>query len=280
MNLLLVIKVLFSIFLFSSFLILFGLPSLKKYNAREVFISRRKIDVNTLPPPAITFCVQKSGSAWKLDTPTESFENYDYESVSGHVSNLTHLEINDAYDYANIEEVDDIESGIEAIEDTEVSTVSTYWIFCSGYNTTDELALCIKQMTYSHQEIISDAVKVNKDYSSIVDIQDPSYWIDDISFADMGRCHTLNNSVSMGALRWKFMLQPHLNYTVLIHDPQYFLLRQSYNYKRFISMQMLLLIPIELESYQIILVTKSMGRIVSSNTKELSIKSLQFFTKL
>ena len=58
---------------------------------------------------------------------------------------------------------------------------------------------------------------------NIMDISNSSFWINDISFSTLGKCHTLNNSVSLGTAKWMFLLDPYHDYAVAIHDPHFYL---------------------------------------------------------
>ena len=69
MNILIFLKFLFSLSLFITFLLFFGLPSWNKYQAKEVFINKRKMSINDISPLAVTFCVldQETTIGWKFD---------------------------------------------------------------------------------------------------------------------------------------------------------------------------------------------------------------------
>ena len=184
MKILLLIKILFSLSLMLAFLCFFGLPSWRKYQAKEVFINKNKISVHDIPPPAITFCALKNGSSWKANNSfSEDNENYeDMNNVPG-------------------------------------SFILTQ---CKYFNTAEEIFNCVDAKTFNFSETIPSASS-EISFLNFTDISSPSFWIPELTLAYLGKCHTLNNSVSLGDGKWIFDLDPSLAYNTYIHDPDYFL---------------------------------------------------------
>ena len=188
MKILLLLKILFLLTLISVFLYFFGLPSWRKYQAKEVFINKQKISIHDIPPPAITFCAVKDGSSWKPDnTSSEDYRDYD--------------------NYA--ESDDDLGSFILGQ--------------CAGSNTVEEVFSCVEAKTFSFTETIPDASS-EISFLNFTDISSPAFWIPEITFPYVGKCHTLNNSVSLGDAKWMFELDPSVAYNTYIHDPHYFMI--------------------------------------------------------
>ena len=52
---------------------------------------------------------------------------------------------------------------------------------------------------------------------------DFSFWISDVSFSTYGKCHTLNNSVSLSSSNLYLLLNASLNYVADFHDPNFFM---------------------------------------------------------
>ena len=69
MNILIFLKFFFSLSLFITFVLFFGLPSWKKYQAKEVFINKQKIRIIEISPSAVTFCAldQETTFGWNFD---------------------------------------------------------------------------------------------------------------------------------------------------------------------------------------------------------------------
>ena len=192
MNILVLLKISFFLSLFASFLYFFGLPSWRKYLAREVFISRQKISIHEIPPPAITFCAEKQGEAWRSD-------NSSSEIIPGH------------------------EIGVE------MDIIAKHSILnqCKDSHTVEEVYNCVDAKTFNLTEIIAEAFVASSatSRSNSSDIARPEFWIPEISLTSMGKCHTLNNSVSLKDAKWNFHFDPLTNLnTIFIHDPHYFLI--------------------------------------------------------
>ena len=79
MNIFNLLKIVFTLSLFATFVFFFGLPSWRKYQAKEVFIKKQKISIHSIPPPAITICAAQEGSTWKTDNSEDTLE-YDNSS--------------------------------------------------------------------------------------------------------------------------------------------------------------------------------------------------------
>ena len=50
------IRIMIQIFLFCIFLVIFGVPSLKRYYAKDVLTKTEEIDLKNLKIPAVTIC--------------------------------------------------------------------------------------------------------------------------------------------------------------------------------------------------------------------------------
>ena len=73
MKIFIFLKISFTLALFTTFLLFFGVPSLKKYLAKEVFINKKKISIHDIAPPAVTFCAFQKGLPWKPENYSEKF---------------------------------------------------------------------------------------------------------------------------------------------------------------------------------------------------------------
>ena len=190
MNILIFLKFFFSLSLFITFVLFFGLPSWKKYQAKEVFINKQKISIDDISPPAVTFCAldQETTSGWKFDNMS------DYEEDYSDPENLNELDLR-----------------------TDILTQ------CNDSNSVKEVYECVDGKTFNLTETVpyplSEITPIN-----FADISNSSFWTNDISLVTLGKCHTLNNSVSLGTAKWIFPLDPYLDYTVVIHDPHFFLM--------------------------------------------------------
>ena len=83
-----------------------------------------------------------------------------------------------------------------------------------------EVKTCIDENTFDHNDVV--------EYVKNVDgrnITNQSFWTDDLSNFDAGKMHTLNNSYMIGDdTTWiRIDLNKSLNYTIFIHDPQFFM---------------------------------------------------------
>ena len=188
MNIISLLKILFSLSSFFVFLYFFGLPSWRKYQAKEVYINKHKISIHDIPPPAITFCALNHKSSWKPDNSSTE---------------------------ANMDEVN--------YADIEYTPKSFILRKCENSNTVEEIFDCVDDKTFSFAETIP-AASSEVSFLDFSDISSPAFWISEITIPYMGKCHTLNNSIPLGGAKWIFYLDPSLTYTTYIHDPHYFLM--------------------------------------------------------
>ena len=93
---------------------------------------------------------------------------------------------------------------------------------CNESNSFEEALECIENETYNLTETVPRAIS-----NDGTDISNSSFWINDISLTYLGKCHTLNNSVSLGSSYWNFVLDASLNYFVAIHDPNFFMVTSN-----------------------------------------------------
>ena len=230
MNILILLKILFSLSLFGTFFFFFGLPSWRKYQAKEVFINKQKISIHNIPPPAITFCAFQEGSAWKPDhsedtleygnSSSEDFLEYD-NSSSGGILKYENSSYEDIlkYDYSSSGDILEYQNHAEADSVLQSEILSQ----CEDSNSAEEVFACVDAKTFNFNETIPTALSeiTLLNYS---DISNPAFWISEITLSNLGRCHTLNNSVSLGSAKWSFYFDPSTAYTVYIHDPHYFMM--------------------------------------------------------
>ena len=87
---------------------------------------------------------------------------------------------------------------------------------CKETKSFEEALDCIDNETYN----LTETVPMSYSGNSIIN---SSSWINDVSYSLFGKCHTLNNSVSLGSSYWYFKLDPSLSYFVAIHDPNFFM---------------------------------------------------------
>ena len=176
-------KFVFSTTLLIVFFFFFGLPSWKKFQAREVLINKRKIITTEIAAPAITICgfQFETWDGWKNDD-----------------SNKTGLN-NNMPDFFILNKCKEPHSVEEALE-------------------------CINTKTYNLTETVSHAWTDSSNTSTVIDILNSSLWISDVSFTEFGKCHTLNDSVSLSSSNWKIILDGSLSYFAYFHDPNFFIL--------------------------------------------------------
>jgi hypothetical protein len=98
----------------------------------------------------------------------------------------------------------------------EVAKHNDLTINCNGSN---EVAQCVNYKTYNLTETINEfqAGRGNQ-------ILQSKYWIEELSFFMFGKCHTLKNSVPLNTNFWSIDFNKSLNYFVMIHDPNYFMM--------------------------------------------------------
>ena len=187
MKLFILLKFVFSATLLILFISFFGLPSLDKFRAEEVMVNRKIISTNNIPTPAISICA--------LQTNEE-------KSITGWRKDF----------------VEKQDTGITEI-DLKLELKSELIRNCNESNNENKIVNCVNMKTFNISETVPES------FSRDDSINFPnSYWIDEVSVFTFGKCHTLNNSVSLGASTWNFLLDNNLNYKIWIHDPQYFLL--------------------------------------------------------
>ena len=203
MNIIIGAKALYSFSLLVIFLFYFGLPSLRKFQAKEVLINKRAISLDQATP-AITFC------ALSNDAETTGWKSVDENDAS--VENISWTSTDDFKEHLK---------------------VSSFYDGCIQAN----LLECILSSTYNLSETIMEAY-VQHHPAADLDILNSSYWINDISLTDMGNCHTLNNSVTLADSKWAFSLDPNLYYKVLVHDPNFFMITTNPATIPFISLNL------------------------------------------
>ena len=97
-----------------------------------------------------------------------------------------------------------------------------------GEPTTIEKAIeCINNKTYILPELVPAALENIIGTPLYRNILNSSFWINDISYALLGNCHTLNNSVSLSSSNWMISLIENMNYAIYVHDPNFFMLSEN-----------------------------------------------------
>ena len=195
MKIFIFLKISFCLVLFITFLLFFGLPSLKKYLAKEVFINKQKISIHAISPPAVTFCAIRKGSSWKPEN------NSEYDS------------------YAEKEQ--DMQMEYESDED--LDSQSFMLDKCGTFDTAEDVFNCADTKTFNFTETVPYASSEIGPHNRTL-LTNSSYWIQDITLIILGKCHTLNNSVSLGSAKWGFLFDPSLDMKIFIHDPHFFLM--------------------------------------------------------
>ena len=197
MKIFIFLKISFTLSLFTTFLLFFGVPSLKKYLAKEVFINKKKISIHDIAPPAVTFCAFHKGSPWKP-------ENYsEYESFS--------------------EKEHDMEIEYKEDDDEDPDSLSYILSKCGQYETAEDVFDCINAKTFNFTETVPFATSEIGPHNK-TELTNSSFWIQDITLIILGKCHTLNNSVALGSAKWWFMFDPSIDMKIFIHDPHFFLM--------------------------------------------------------
>ena len=178
MNLLIFLKIVFSLTLLIIFIFLFGIPSWEKFQAKEVMINKIKVNPIKSITPAVTICA--------LDKVTvQGWKSFN------------------------------IKKGNVTIPDYRNNILSFH---CEG---SELLADCINNETFNLTETIKSATAGDWPYRNILNT---TFWIDELSYFGFGKCHTLNNSVSLGSSEFQFFLNRSLKYHVFMHDPHYFMI--------------------------------------------------------
>ena len=203
MNLVILPKIGFSLILLIIFIFFFGIPSWKKFQAKEVMINQRKINQIEGITPAVTICA--------LNTVT--LQGWKYS----HIKKENDKKKGNAKDNRNKRNAlkDD-----EAEDDITLSNYRNSFLslHCEGSQLLDD---CINKETFNLTETIKFARAGGFPYRNIINT---TFWIDELSFFGSGKCHTLNNSVSLGSSEFQFILYRSLTYQVFLHDPNYFMI--------------------------------------------------------
>ena len=91
----------------------------------------------------------------------------------------------------------------------------------------DEAFNCIKQKTFNLTETVL-AGQLGLSCNPCKNILDESFWSSDLTVSEHGLCHTINYPDKLGADPFKevlsFILDEKLQYKILVHDPNFFLL--------------------------------------------------------
>jgi hypothetical protein len=268
MNTFILLKFSFSTTLLILFIFYFGIPSWNKFEAREVIINKRKISTEDIASPAVTIC---SGDGWKFYYDFDESIMAEYESDGSNNSEYDFDESkmadyesdgsnNSEYDFdgsnkadpefdesnnANYEFDGSNKAGAEfdgtnpynlhpSEAEFDACNQSNLCAFCKESNLFEQAIECIDTNTYNLTETVETALEYPAGSSNIdnaTDILNSSFWINDFTYTDVGKCHTLNNSVFLGPSTWKFIFNSNLNdyifpltgYKVFIHDPDFFI---------------------------------------------------------
>ena len=189
MKLFIILKLLFSIFLLMTFVFYFGLPSWEKFQAGEVMNNKRKVinKGNSSVTPVLTLCALYPG--------IQHGWNYDiWVKKHPELKTLTQKKslIRKRSDLIN---------------------------FC---NETTDVQDCVEKSTYNLKETIERASAV-----TIEGKIDFASWTEEFTFIN-GMCHTFNKTIPLDSVgHWKVDFKRKLDYSVVIHDPNYFMMSSN-----------------------------------------------------
>ena len=93
---------------------------------------------------------------------------------------------------------------------------------CGQTSNFEESLECIDGKTYSLGDLVPKAIEDKHSK----DILNSSSWISDISYTQVGKCHTLNNSVPLDFSNWVFNLK-NISYKIFVHDPDFHLISSN-----------------------------------------------------
>ena len=187
MKLFIILKLLFSIFLLLIFVFYFGLPSWEKFQAEEVMNNRRMLinKGNDSITPALTICATNPGthSGWKYDGRYPEFAQLSLQQKKSLLKRHPDL-IN----------------------------------LCNG---TTDIQDCVEKSTNNLQETMKCASAQRPEGK--IDFNNPKNWAKEMTFV-VGMCHTFNKSVPLDSVgRWAVDFHQKFDYTLIIHDPNYFM---------------------------------------------------------
>ena len=93
---------------------------------------------------------------------------------------------------------------------------------CPGHEELNQTVNCIDRQTFNFSEVLEEAHSGDESRRNISTSQ---FWREDFSNFEIGKTLTLNNSFEIGkdSRPLEISLKKSQNYTILIHDPQYFL---------------------------------------------------------
>ena len=93
---------------------------------------------------------------------------------------------------------------------------------CNIFQNFPQLIKCINEKTLNLTDIL---VKVFNGDESKQDITDSISWSEDLGNFDLGKAFTLNNSFQVGidTTRFEIHLKKSFNYTIWVHDPNYYM---------------------------------------------------------
>ena len=174
------------------FVFYFGLPSWEKYQAGEVMNSRRKVinKGNSSVTPALTVCAiyPEIHHGWKYDVWFKRHPKYSQLSKYGRKSLI--LKHSDLINLCN--------------ETTDVQD-------------------CVEKSTYNLEETIERASAYSPTMGKI-DFYNSASWTEEFTFLT-GLCHTFNKTIPLDSVgHWKVDFKRKLDYSVAIHDPNYFMM--------------------------------------------------------
>ena len=93
---------------------------------------------------------------------------------------------------------------------------------CPHYHEYDKVVACVNNATFNLSEVLEEAASGGEFGQNITHLK---FWSEDLSNFEIGKTFTLNNSFQIGkdSNPLKIILKRNQNYTILIHDPHYFL---------------------------------------------------------
>ena len=95
--------------------------------------------------------------------------------------------------------------------------------FCNG---TKQVVKCVNSNTYNLRETVVRAKAMPsgmESHKKEKDFANSKHWIEELSAFRLGKCHTLNNSVTLKSALWDFGFNMSFKYAVIIHDPNFYL---------------------------------------------------------
>ena len=177
------------LFLIVSFIIFFGVPSLKSFLRRGIYTDEEKVSKPFIPLPAVTICARnpnKSLTGWK----------------------------------------DDVVDGSTNEDNSNAGMNANYIAQECGAVASSKLDNCIKRKSFKLSETVQSCrLGIHSEAENLIDSE---FWTSDMTVSEHGMCYTINYPKKVGTDPFKevltFLFDKDLHYKVLIHDSNFFLL--------------------------------------------------------